>query len=106
MASTQTVPALSVSQPPISLRWVEKYFYFWMSLLIAAVVVYGFTGTVGHKLVHGLSATADAALGACLPFLKLGCFLHIAVGAGTNPESEAPPNSRLGGSGSAVRRWS
>jgi hypothetical protein len=52
MASTQTVPALSVSQPPISLRWVEKYFYFWMSLLIAAVVVYGFSGTIGHKLIH------------------------------------------------------
>lgn len=52
MASTQTVRAPSISQPSISLRWVEKYFYLCMSLLIAAVVVYGFSGTVGNKLIH------------------------------------------------------
>jgi len=33
-------------------RWIEKYFYLFMSLLIAAVVVYGFSGTVGNKLLH------------------------------------------------------
>jgi hypothetical protein len=40
MASTQTVRVFSVSQPSVSLRWVEKYFYICRSLLIAAVVVY------------------------------------------------------------------
>jgi hypothetical protein len=52
MASTQTVRVLSVSRPSISLRWVEKYFYLCMSLLIAAVVVYGFSHTVENKLIH------------------------------------------------------
>jgi hypothetical protein len=52
MASTQTVPALSVSQSSVWLRWVEKYFYLCMSLLIAAVVLYGFSGTVGNKLIQ------------------------------------------------------
>ncbi len=53
MVSTETVRISSVSQPSISLRWVEKYFYFCMSLLIAAVVVYGFGRTVDNKLIHG-----------------------------------------------------
>ncbi len=52
MASTQTVRVFSVSQPSVSLRWVEKYFYLCMSLLIAAVVVYGFSLTVDNKLIH------------------------------------------------------
>jgi hypothetical protein len=53
MATTETVRVLSVSQSSISLRWVEKYFYLWMSLLIAAVVVYGFSHTIEKKLIHG-----------------------------------------------------
>src|ERR1700732_491941 len=53
MASTATVRVLSVSQSSISLRWVEKYFYLCMSLLIAAVVVYGFSHTIENKLIHG-----------------------------------------------------
>jgi hypothetical protein len=52
MASTETVRVFSVSQPSVSLRWVEKYFYLCMSLLIAAVVVYGFSHTVENKLIH------------------------------------------------------
>jgi hypothetical protein len=52
MVGTETVPVVAVSQPSISLRWVEKYFYLCMSLLIAAVVVYGFSGTVDRKLIH------------------------------------------------------
>ncbi len=52
MASTETVRAVPVSQPSISPRWLEKYFYLCMSLLIAAVVAYGFSGTVDKKLIH------------------------------------------------------
>jgi hypothetical protein len=51
MASTETVRDISVSQQAISLRWLEKYFYLCMSLLIAAVVVYGFSHTVDNKLI-------------------------------------------------------
>jgi hypothetical protein len=32
--------------------FLEKYFYFLMSLFIAVVVVYGFSQTVGKKLIH------------------------------------------------------
>ena len=52
MASTEAVAVVSVPQGPRSLRWIEKYFYLGMSLLIAAVVVYGFSGTVDRKLIH------------------------------------------------------
>jgi len=53
MASTETVRVLSLSRPSISRRWVEKYFYLGMSLLIAAVIVYGFSQTVNNRLIHG-----------------------------------------------------
>lgn len=33
-------------------RFLNKYFYFSMSLLIAAVVVYGFSHTVNDRLIH------------------------------------------------------
>lgn len=52
MASTQAVHVSSIAHPPRTLRSVEKYFYLVMSLLIAAVVIYGFSGTVENKLVH------------------------------------------------------
>jgi hypothetical protein len=52
MAATQAAQFLTASQPGSVERWVQKYFYFFMSLLIAAVVVYGFSGTVDHKLIH------------------------------------------------------
>ena len=33
-------------------RFLNKYFYFCMSLLIAAVVMYGFSHTVNENLLH------------------------------------------------------
>jgi len=51
MASTETVRVSSVCRPSMSVRWVEKCFYLCMSLLIAAVVVYGFSHTVENKLI-------------------------------------------------------
>lgn len=53
MVSTETVRVSSVSRPSISLRWVDKYFYFGMSQLIAGVILYGFGHTVESKLIHG-----------------------------------------------------
>lgn len=32
--------------------WVDKYFYFFMTLLVAVVVVYGFSHTIGENLIH------------------------------------------------------
>jgi hypothetical protein len=44
--------ALSVDDSPRFVRLAEKYFYFAMSLLIAAVVIYGFSNTIDHRLIH------------------------------------------------------
>lgn len=54
MATTGTMPALSVAPPSAFPRWLAKYFYFVMSLLIAAVVVYAFSQTVGQRLIHAV----------------------------------------------------
>lgn len=35
-----------------SVHFLRQYFYFCMSLLIAVVVVYGFSHTIGHNLLH------------------------------------------------------
>ncbi len=52
MASTQAVTALPVAESSQTIRFAEKYFYLCMSLLIAAVVVYGFSQTIDRRLIH------------------------------------------------------
>lgn len=52
MATTQAVTSLSVAESSHATRFVEKYFYQAMSLLIAAVVVYGFSNTIDRRLIH------------------------------------------------------
>jgi hypothetical protein len=52
MASTQAVTALPVAVPSHTARFAEKHFYQCMSLLIAAVVVYGFSNTIDRRLIH------------------------------------------------------
>jgi hypothetical protein len=54
MASAGTISAMSAFQPSTFPRWVAKYFYFVMSLLIAGVVVYAFSHTVGRRLIHAV----------------------------------------------------
>lgn len=39
-------------RPAAGVRFLERYFYFSMSLLVAAVVVYGFSHTIGENLLH------------------------------------------------------
>ena len=41
-----------VAKPTRLSRFLNQYFYFCMSLLIAAVVVYGFSHTVNDNLIH------------------------------------------------------
>lgn len=52
MVSTQAVTALPVAEPSLAARFAEKYFYQGMSLLIAGVVVYGFSQTIDRRLIH------------------------------------------------------
>lgn len=51
MASRPMVRALPFAQWSF-VRFVEKYFYLCMSLLIAAVVIYGFSHTIDRRLIH------------------------------------------------------
>jgi hypothetical protein len=52
MALTTIVPSVAVSQRSVVTRALDKYFYCFMSLLIAAVVFYGFSLTVNRNLIH------------------------------------------------------
>ncbi len=52
MASTETVRVVSVSRTSTSTAWAEQHFYFFMSLLIATAVIYGFSHTVERNLVR------------------------------------------------------
>jgi hypothetical protein len=54
MATAATMPAVSASHRSAFPRWVAKHFYFVMSLLIAAIVVYAFSHTVGDRLIHAV----------------------------------------------------
>lgn len=57
MATEQVGFAVKAKRPGIAKasglsRFLSKYFYFCMSLLVAAVVVNGFSRTVDHNLIH------------------------------------------------------
>jgi hypothetical protein len=52
MAITAPVPLINVSEKSAVARILEKYFYFYMSVLIAVVVFYGFSHTVNKNLIH------------------------------------------------------
>ena len=52
MSIVAAAPAGQARQIAAPVRLVEKYFYTLMSLLIAAVVTYGFSRTVDQNLVH------------------------------------------------------
>lgn len=50
-SSTRTIEISTINK----LRgWLGKYFYFSMSLLVAVVVVYGFSHTIDHNLIHAM----------------------------------------------------
>lgn len=52
MATTSRTPAVSVSGARGAAGALGRYFYFGMSLLVAAVVIYGFSHTVNQNLLH------------------------------------------------------
>ena len=47
-----TTPAALPRHHARPVTFLRQYFYFCMSLLIAVVVVYGFSQTIGHNLLH------------------------------------------------------
>ncbi len=52
MSTVASAPLTHAPGKAVPLRFVEKYFYTFMSLLIVAVVTYGFSHTVDQNLVH------------------------------------------------------
>lgn len=49
---TQTVPRIALPRRSFVLVFLDRYFYFSMSLLTIAVVAYGFSHTVERNLIH------------------------------------------------------
>ncbi len=43
---------LSATERSAGVRFLDRYFYFSMSMLVAAVVVWGFGHTIDHNLIH------------------------------------------------------
>lgn len=54
--ATQSAAARPPKTKSTSFLLLDKYFYFGMSLLVAAVVVYGFSHTVDQNLIHATPA--------------------------------------------------
>ncbi len=52
MSATYAGRPIATARPSLPVRLLDKYFYFSMSLLIAAIVVYGFSHTVNDNLLH------------------------------------------------------
>ena len=63
---------------------VDRYFYFAMSLLIAVIVVCGFSLTIDQSLFHAAHPATAVAVDSRRRILGLGGVLHPAIGAGTD----------------------
>jgi hypothetical protein len=50
--SIKSAPAQGIAQTTALAGLLNKYFYFFMSLLIAVTIVYGFSRTVNQNLIH------------------------------------------------------
>ena len=50
--SLESRPTIGVALPARRIGWLRNYFYFFMSLLIGGVIVYGFHFTVNQNLIH------------------------------------------------------
>ena len=56
-----------------------QYFYFFMSLLIAATVVYGFSHTIDHNLIHPSPLPPFVLYIHAIMFPRMDCILHSAI---------------------------
>ena len=61
---------------------LDQYFYFFMSLLIPAVVVYGFSFTVGKNLIHPAIPRPKILYVHAAVFFRMADVLHAAVRTG------------------------
>jgi hypothetical protein len=90
MSTTQTVRAPKPVRRTTPGGLIDKYFYFFMSLLIAVNVVYGFSHTVDK---NPLSPGGAAANSPFFPFgylLRVGGLLHHSVSTGKNAQCANP----------------
>ena len=85
MTATYAGRSIAAARPSLPVRLLDKYFYFSMSLLIAAIVVYGFSHTIGTNLLHPLVARPTL-LWFHGGVFSMGGVLHIPVGAGEDAE--------------------
>jgi hypothetical protein len=52
MATTYPTRIGNIASRPLPVRLIDKYFYFFMSLLVAVTVIYGFSQTINDNLFH------------------------------------------------------
>lgn len=52
MATTFPTRIGGIASRPLPVRLLDRYFYFFMSLLVAATVIYGFSHTINDNLLH------------------------------------------------------
>ena len=76
-------------------RFLGRYFYLCMSLVMAGLVVWGFSRTVDASLFHANPAQAVASLDARRRILNLGAVLHRAVDPDTSAQGERSSHARL-----------
>lgn len=71
------------AHPAPFVRLLDKYFYFCMSLLVAVVVVYGFSHTVNQNLIHA-NPERPWLMWVHGAVFSGGDVFHLPVGAGTD----------------------
>ena len=84
--STMTVPVRSGILTGNG--FLKRYFYFAMSLVLAAIVVAGFQRTVNDKPVPSCSAAAVYSVDAWGGFRRVGCFFYFSIDAGAGAQSQ------------------
>jgi hypothetical protein len=57
----------------------REYFYFFMTLLIAATAVYGFSHTIDHNLIHRSPLPPFVLYIHAIVFPRMDCVLHSAI---------------------------
>ena len=81
-----------------------RYFYFLMSLLIAAVVVYGFSFTVAARLFHPAVSPPFIVYIHAAFFFGVGLIFHSANGAGAHAQRSVAPAHGIFRSGAGRAR--
>jgi hypothetical protein len=96
-ATDMGIPVPAVERSPTKRRggFLESYFYFAMALLIPAVVVFGFSFTIGRNLIHPAIPRPLILYVPCGGIFGMALVFPVAVRAGANAQRDRTPFNRL-----------